>query len=76
MPRTANKSSASTPRAMPHDQQIGGHHSSDPNDTVLNALNADRAAPDPGAKDQGSERQADTIERGSPEKPARSRPTH
>ena len=71
MPRTANKSSASTPRAMPHDPQA-----SDPNETVLNALNADRAAPDPSARDQGSERQADNIERGSPEKPARSRPTH
>ena len=85
MPRTANKSGASTPRvnpavdqAMPSDADIDGRESGNPNDVVLNALNTDRATPDHSAdaKDGTSGRQADSVERNSPEKPARSRPTH
>ncbi len=84
MPRTANKSSASTPRvnpaidqAMPGDEEIGGRKSGNSNDSVLDALNADRASPDHsvGAKDEASGRQAANIERNPPEK-TRSRPTH
>ncbi|MDM4771247.1 hypothetical protein [Solimonas sp. SE-A11] len=84
MPRTANKSGASTPRvnpaidqAMLNDEQIGGRKSRNPNDAVLDALNADRAAPDHSASAKGevSGRQTDSVERNPPEK-TRSRPTH
>lgn len=75
MPRTANKSGASTPRSNPAVNQA---QAGDPNDAILDALNADRAAHEHGVDDKSGEagRQAGSTAQHSPEKPARSRSTH
>ena len=72
MPRTANRSGGTTPRRSPAAKNT--------DDAVLEALNADRAAPDHSQQRQdrqrGDAREAEGIEEGSlPEEPARSRPT-
>ena len=64
MPRTANRSGDTTPRKTPPAKNSG--------DAVLEALNADRAAPDHSQQRQ----EKPQAEGGLPEKPARSRPTH
>jgi hypothetical protein len=78
MPRTASKGGAGAPRRNPAVNQPAAPQDAD--DTVLDALNADRAAPDPsGRQDRQRQdaREAAGIEEGSlPEEPARSRPTH
>lgn len=73
MPRTASRSGGTAPRRNPPAKNT--------DDAVLEALNADRAAPDHSqqreAQPQADAREAENIEEGSlPEKPARSRPTH
>lgn len=66
MPRMANRSGVEAPRKP----ETGTAR--DPNDAILGALNADRATPDHGADTRGpSARQADSLERRPPEKPAR-----
>jgi len=68
MPRTANPSGRTAQRKNPAAKNT--------DDAVLEALNADRAAPDH-SKQRADAREAESIEESSlPEDPARSRPAH